>query len=172
MNNTKNGFTYIEMILYIAIVTIFVGGSILFAWDAIYIQIRSREEQSVSNNLRLVSKRLSYEIRNSVGINSITNNSLSLNVSDSTRNPTVFSLNNGHVYLGFGFGGACPVNNPCMLTDDNVTVTNLYFQDLTTSDNISLVKYSVSIRGNNQKIQVQKSDTFTSSVEIRGNDGT
>lgn len=170
MNNNKRGFTYIEIILYVFIVSIFVGGIVLLAWDAIYIQIRSHEEQSVSSNLQLLSSRLSGEIRNAESISSITIDSITLNVKDVNRNPTVFSLVDGAIYLGFGNLGNCPVSTPCRLSSNDVVVTNLSFQNL--SDvNIDVVKYVIDVESMNQKSNVQKNGSISSSVEVRSKDG-
>src|SRR3989344_8835546 len=84
----SKGFTLIELILYIAIVGIFISGAILFAWDIIYGRVRSNAQQQVSQNLRLAGKRMIYEIRNASDVNSISASSLSLALTDPARNPT------------------------------------------------------------------------------------
>ena len=130
MRNNRNGFTYIEVILYVAIVGIFITGVVTFGWDIIGIRVKSRVEQEVIDNVRTVVKRVSFEVRNASGINSASGSNLSLSNDDPVRDPTVFSLSGGRVLIGWGGSGDCPVSSPCFLTSADVNVTGLAFTDL------------------------------------------
>jgi len=63
MKNQK-GFTLIEMLLYTAIIVIFLIGAISFGWNIIYGNAKSQNYQEVTQNLRFTVKRILYEIRN------------------------------------------------------------------------------------------------------------
>ena len=71
----KRGFTLIEMILYIAIVSIFLTGLVYFTWDLIYGRLKSYIQQEVNQNIRFASARIIYEIRNAKSVNSPTSGS-------------------------------------------------------------------------------------------------
>ena len=168
----EDGFTFIELILYIALVSIFIGGAVLFAWDIIYGRVKSGVQQEVSQNLRLASKRIVYEIRNASGINSVTPSSISLIMDDSSRNPTVFDLSNGRLRIGYGSGGGCSTTNPCPLTSNEVSVANLVFVDLSTSGGESVnIQFTITIESNNPsgRQEWEKSQTYSTSVELRSN---
>jgi len=99
--NTKHsGFTLIEMILYLAISSIFLTGVVYFTWDIVYGRVKSFTFQEVNYNVRFASKRITYEIKNAESINSITGNSISLQMADGSRNPTEIQLTGGRVRIG------------------------------------------------------------------------
>lgn len=171
-NNLVWGFTFIELILYIALVSIFIGGAVLFAWDIIYGRVKSGVQQEVTQNLRLASKRIVHEIRNAFGINSVNPSSISLAMDESARNPTVFDVSGGRLRIGFGSSGSCPTTSPCTLTSDEVTVTNLSFTDLSSSGGESVnVQFTITVESNNPsgRQEWEKTQTYTTSVELRSN---
>ncbi len=163
--NTR-GFTLVEMILYIAIVSIFLTGLVYFTWDIVYGRVRSFTHQEVNQNMRLVTRRVVYEIRNAKSINSISGNSISLEMADPERNPTVISLSGGRVRIGYGTSGQCPAANACDLTSNKVNVTDLIFTDLS-SGNSKNVKFRISIEGVGERKEYQVSETYETSAEIR-----
>src|SRR5476651_1037842 len=74
----QDGFTFIELLLYIGIVTIMLTSLIPFAWSVIEIGSASSTEQEISSNARYISERIKYEIRNSLGINSLSSTQIVL----------------------------------------------------------------------------------------------
>jgi len=169
MKNNR-GFTLIELILYIALVSIFISAAITFAWDIIYGRAKSQVQLEVLQNLKLVSQKINYEIRSASAINSVTATSLSLASLDAAHNPTVIDLNAGAVRIGYGADANCPSSSPCSVTSNLVNVSSLTFSDLSTSvvDNIA---YSLTIEANNlggrQEWQFTKS--YRSAVTRRSN---
>src|SRR3990172_1952153 len=65
------GFTLIELIVYVALVAIFITGAILFSWDVIYGREKSFNQQIVQQNARAALLRISYEIRRAQDIQSV-----------------------------------------------------------------------------------------------------
>jgi len=166
------GFTFIELILYIALLSIFISGAVLFAWDIIYGRVKSSVQQEVSQNLRLASKRIVYEIRNAQGVNSIGPSLISLAMTDAARNPTVFDVSSGRLRIGYGSSGSCPSTSPCPLTSNDVTVTNLTFTNLSTGGGESVnIRFTITLESNNPsgRQEWEKSQTYTTSVELRSN---
>ena len=60
----QQGFTLIEMILYIGIVSIFLGGVVRVAWNSIYGRVKAQVMEHVNYAARFTGKRMMYEIRN------------------------------------------------------------------------------------------------------------
>ena len=172
--SNQKGFTLIELILYIAIISIFITGTILFAWDIIHASVKSDIHREVSQNLRLVSMRIAHEIRNASGINSspsLPGSSISLGNIDSSKNPTVIDLSSGRIRIGQGSSGSCPSSSPCYLTSNNVTVTSLQFTDLSSAgDESKNINFVITLESNADRKEWQKTQTYTGSVEIRSDE--
>src|ERR1700685_365020 len=100
----KNGFTYIEFILYIALVVIILSSLIPFAWNAIEAGVKSTTEQEVFSNAQYISEQLQYQIRNASGINSVTSTQISLGTAISSTNPTVIGLSGSNLTIKQGVG--------------------------------------------------------------------
>lgn len=124
---TEYGFTLIELILYMAIVTIVMGALIPFAWSVIGGSVKSSVEQEVSSQARFVSERIKYEIRNANAISSIS--ALSIDLNTDTNATTVIDLSGEKVRIKYGAGGT-PVN----LNSNDTKVTSLAFTDYGSAD--------------------------------------
>ena len=166
------GFTLVEVILYVAIVAIFITAMVSFAWDAIYGRVKSFTHQEVNQNIRLASKRILFEVRNATGINtpapSASGSTLSLIMADSARNPTVFSVSGERLKVGWGSSGPCPTTAPCNLTSNLVSVTSLTFTNLSQSPSEN-VKFSITVESTGDRREMQKSETFEGTGEVRSN---
>lgn len=125
------GFTLIELVLYLAIITIVMSALIPFAWSVIGGSVKSAAEQEVSSQARYVSERIKYEIRNANSINSINStpclSSISLNTV--TNAITVIDLFSGKVRITYD------TELPIDLNSDDTTVSCLTFTDYTSLDN-------------------------------------
>lgn len=168
-NFIRRGFTLIELLLYIGIISIFLTGAILFAWDIIYGRVKSSVQREVGANIRLASKRISYEIRSATGINIASGSTLSLSTTDASRNPTIFSLSGGRIYLGYGSSGSCPTSNPCALTSNLVSVPTLIFTNHSTGGSSYNIKFDITIASTAQRKEWQYSQTYRGSTEVRSN---
>lgn len=163
----KKGFSLVELIIYIALLSIVISGAVLFAWDIIYGRVRSRIQLEVNQNLRLSSKRMMFEIRNADDIRNVKSDSVCLE--SASFNLLSFYLDNNRLMIGWG--NRC--NNPpnrYPITSNMVNVENLEFADLTTTDDSSKnVRFVITIASNSDRKEWQKSQTYTSSVELRSN---
>jgi len=75
MKKTKIGFTFVELLLYISVVSIMISSLVLFALTIINNGAKSSTHQEVFSQARYISERFKYEIRNATGINSVSSNS-------------------------------------------------------------------------------------------------
>jgi prepilin-type N-terminal cleavage/methylation domain-containing protein len=172
VNNMKKGFSLIEMILYIAIVSIFLGGVVQLAWNSIYGRVKSQVMQQVSYASRFAGKRMLFEIRNASGINSVTASSLCLASADSVRNPTHIYLSGSAIHIGWGGGSptCASTTNDVALTGSNVTVSSLVFTNLSTSSLSSRhvqFTYTISSSATSGRQEYVASQSYEGSAEIR-----
>lgn len=123
------GFTYIEMILYLGIVTLMMTALIPFAWNAIEGGAKSATQQEVYSQASYISERIQHEIRNASGINSVSPTQISLSTADPATNPTIISLTSGNLALQQG------ASTPISLNSQNITVSSLTFTNYSSSDN-------------------------------------
>jgi len=168
--SSVNGFTLIELILYTALVSIIISGAILFAWDIIYGRVKSQVQQEVNQNLRLASKRIVYEVRNASDINSVGANDLCLASADSDRNPTKIYVSSGRLWIGWGGGSSdCTgLTNDEPLTTNLVSVSGLNFNDLSFGESKN-IDFTITVESTGDRQEWQKSQTYSSSVEVRSN---
>lgn len=160
------GFTLIELILYVAILGIFLTGAVLFAWDVIYGRVKSQTQLEVIQNARLASKRIQIEVKNASSITSATGSTLTLATADASTNPTIIDLSSGRVRIGYGTSGSCPISSPCFLTSDNVSISNLTFTDLSTGDS-EQVKFALTVVSTADRKEWQSAVTYQGSAELR-----
>jgi len=162
----QHGFTFIELILYISLVSIFISTAVLSAWNIIYGRARSSVHQNLNHNLRFATKRIAFEIRNASSINSLTETSISLSMNDPARNPTVINLVAGRVRMGFGSSGVCPTTSPCFLTSNDISITNFIFTDLSDGDSTN-IRISITGQTSGSRPEYQRSQTIQTSSELR-----
>ena len=163
---TKAGFTFIELILYISIVTIMLSALVPFAWNIIGAASKSNTEQEVFSQARFISERIKYEIRNSTGINSVTAPSVSLATSVPATNPTVIDFASGNIRIKQGAGAVVVLNSP------DVVISGLAFTNNTSLDNktknISYV-FTLSANYGSTRQEFVETTTIRSSAEVRSN---
>ncbi len=142
----QNGFSLVELILYVALLAIVISSLVIFGVNVVLIRSKIRVEHEVITNARLVAKRIDYEIRNASGVNSVGAQSLSLANTDTARNPTEITFSGGRVSIGWGNTGNCPINSPCFLTSKDVTVQSLLFDDMSSGLAPQSIKYEVVVK--------------------------
>lgn len=162
----QKGFTLIEIILYIAIVTIMLSALVPFAWDIIGGASKSNTEQEVFSQGRFISERIKYEIRNSAGINSVSATSISLVNSVPASDPTVIDLSNGNIRIRQGVGTAVNLNSP------DITASALTFTNNTSADNKSKnisFQFSLNASYGSARQEFMETTTIRGSGEVRSN---
>lgn len=172
MNMKKNlklaqGFTFIELILYISIVTIMLSALIPFAWNVIEGGSKSSIEQEVSSQARYVSERLKYEIRNAINVNSVNIPANTIDLTTSTNATTIIDLSGGKIRIKYGSLGT-PIN----LNSDDTNVTNLTFINYTSIDNKTKhIGFIFTIASNYSGLRQEFKETITirGSAEVRSN---
>lgn len=134
----RRGFTLIELILYITLVSSFVTGAVLFAWDVVYGREKFNQQQIVEQSTKVALGRIAYEIRRATDIQSVSPHQLILVNGAGT---TTVASSSGSVVITSGSAG------PYTLTSNQVTVTDLSFTNVTPANNNSKnIKVSLSVK--------------------------
>ncbi len=50
MIKRKNGFTFIELLIYVALIALLMGGAIIFLWDVVYLKDSTMEQNNLTYN--------------------------------------------------------------------------------------------------------------------------
>ncbi len=162
----ERGFTLIELILYIALITIILSALVPFAWNSVELGVKSATAQEVNANARYITERIKYEIRNATGINSVSATSLSLATSTPGTNPTVIDLSGGNIRIKQGVGSAVAINS------SNTVITLLTFTNYSSVDNKSKhIQFVMTVAASfvAARQEYQDSVVIESSAELRGN---
>lgn len=122
------GFTFIELILYLALLTLIAGSIVQFGLLTLHNSEKSGIQETVSDSARFLSEKLKYEIRNADGIVAITPTALTLATATPATNPTVIDLASGIVRIQQGSG------TPVALTPTDVSATALTFTNSSSGD--------------------------------------
>ena len=166
--NIKNrGYTLIELLLYSSVmIVIFLAISTFFV---ITLQSRAKNEaiMEVEQQGMQIMQLITQTIRNSEGINSpaqaSSSSSLSLDVVDVAKDPTVFDLNGGVVYIKEGSGQLVSLNSSV------VTASNLNFSNLSrpSTNGIIWVQFTLSCLNPQGKAEYDYTKTFYGSASLR-----
>lgn len=143
----QKGFTLIETILYIALVTFILVTISMFLIHILNAQVKTRAISQVLASATLVQDRLSEAVRHADGINvgastfGVDPGVLSLDMVDGARSPTVFSLSadDGQLMISEAGGAATA------LTSDDVKIKTLLFENLTTADDVGIIQVQFTI---------------------------
>ena len=162
--SSSKGFTFIELILYIAIVAIMLTAIVPFGWSTVVNGVKSSVQQEVYSQARYVSERLKYEIRQSNLINSVNETNIDLNTPVNAT--TVIDLLEEKIRIRYGLG------TPIDLNSDDTRVTSLTFTDYTSADSKTKhIEFSFTIESNylEQRQEYKEKVTIQSSAELRSN---
>ena len=162
------GFTFIELILYISILTIILSALVPFAWNAIETGVKSAVQQEVNSNARYVSEKIKYEIRNSLGINSVSTATIVLCETSGAcaTNPTTITYAPPNISIQDK--GATAVN----LNSANTSINSLTFTNYTSGDNKTKhIQFTINIAAKFGAVRQEYQDSVvaSSSAEVRSN---
>lgn len=165
-SNVK-GFTLVELVVYISLTSMILLAIASFSKIILESRIRSWVISEVEQQGIQVVQIISQTIRNAEDITSpVSGNTaanLTLDVVDIADDPTVFSLNSNVIEIKEG-------SDPLIsLTNDNVVVRDVVFQNLSRTNTPGIVKFSFVLEYNNQsnRPEYNYSKTFYSSAGLR-----
>lgn len=149
----NRGFTLIELLLYISLTGIVLLGVTFFLLSMLELRERNQTIAEVEQQGAFLLHVMTQAIRNAEDVTtpseSENDSTLSLSMSDSALDPTVFSFSGGVVYLEEGGGQAIP------LTNNRVIVSDLLFQNRSRSGTGGLINISFEmehVNSSNQRV--------------------
>lgn len=131
ITNTNAGFTLIEFLLYIGLtgVMVLVIGAI--GLNILLSSAKHQVMEEVADNGRRALDVIGQSVTNAIGVNSptvgTTSTSLSLQMADAAKNPTIFDLSSGTLRITEGVG------SPVAITSSKITVTSMQFTNVAAS---------------------------------------
>jgi len=140
----NEGFTLIELIIYSAIICVFLVGASTFAWQIIQGNIKVEAYREVEQNANFAMEKITKAIRNSSKIvepeePGDETDYLFLKMPDPAKTLTKFKISDGKITMSEG------KMSPYPLTTDRVEVTNLKFTNLSYKDTPGTVKIEMTI---------------------------
>lgn len=139
----QKGLTYIELIIYIAIVVIMLNTLITFAWNIIGAGAKSATQQELSTQARFLTERIKKEVRDATSVVTCSNNGVTrvevANTIDPAKN-TRFCYSSNKVTIVQGDPvPSCPGSNNSLNSADTL-ITNFICTSYANSstDNIQI----------------------------------
>jgi prepilin-type N-terminal cleavage/methylation domain-containing protein len=158
----QKGFTMIEMILYIAIVSVLLVGITYLFLDVLQSQKKDTAGKEVNDNVRFISAQLMRDIRSAESIGSVSPSALTLVM---PGDDVIYIFDQSSEMLIRQIGSAAPVQ----VHSDSVSISGSFddLSYLTRSANIS-VTLIVSYRSPDNLPEYNASSTIQFSTELRG----
>ena len=163
----QQGFTLVELILYIGITAMVMLTLAAFAGLLLQSRLKNMTISEVDQQGIQAMQIMTQTIRNAPTVNTPTLGSTATNTSvtatDSAKSPTVFSLSGGSIQMQEGVSQAVP------LTTSKVVVSNLTFKNVSRATNSASLKiqYTVSFNNTSGKSELNYVKTFYGTATLR-----
>jgi len=135
----QKGFSLVEVLIYIAVSSAMLMVVVGFVGWVMRVRNKVSIESKVEQNARYVMARMVNEIRHADDLTVVDQSTLSLTVSDPDKNPTIFDINNGVLYMSQGTGDLIAI------TGNDVKVGEVLFDDRTTPNSADIVKITLTV---------------------------
>lgn len=161
------GFTLIELLLYVGIASTLLLVSTLFLATLLESRIKNQTIAEVEQQGLQVMQIITDSIRNAESITSpvagASAATLTLDVVNSSNDPTLFDLSSGTLRMTEGAGSAVD------LTNSRVTVSSLSFENLSRTDTPGILRVQFTLTYNNSSTRQEYSftKTFYASASLR-----
>lgn len=150
----KKGFTFVELLLYVAIVGTIFSSLVPFAWDVIQGGVRSSVDQEVGSNARFIMEKIKNEVRNA---KSMTVSLTSLTITEQDLSSTVIDLSGGNIRFD-------AVN----LNSADTKITDLVFTDFSNASTKQVqIRFTIISSTGQGRQEYEQSVTLESSAEVR-----
>ncbi|MBU0671101.1 MAG: prepilin-type N-terminal cleavage/methylation domain-containing protein [Patescibacteria group bacterium] len=167
---TKKGFSLIEIMIYIALLAVLMVAVTQFTWDVLYGGVNAYVDRELQQNARFSLEKMTYEIRNSENIESLSAKELVLG-RGGDPNITI-KFNDGAQNITIQEEGG-PEE---VLTADKIEVSNGIFTDMSytypggTNPATKNVKISMDFNYENPEVLLDWAafEHYETTVEIRG----
>lgn len=145
IKDNQRGFTLLELSLYITIIGVFLFSAMQFSFSILDLNNLSKDLQELEYNRNFITQKIVSTIQDADDVNDAGSTFdddegvLSLDVSESAKSPTVFSLSDGDVYMQQGAA------SPIKLNTDLAQFTKLNFQKISSAKTPDQIVLSASI---------------------------
>lgn len=162
----KRGFTFIELLIYVAVVGVLLAMVISLFFALARARAREQSVAEVEQQGYAAMTLMTQTIRNAQGIGSpspgATSSSLSVSTYTAATSPTIFSLASSTLYITEGS------SMPIALTDAQVVISNLTFQNLAASSTNGSVKIQFTVsHASSSRYETGYSAVFYGSASVR-----
>jgi len=163
----NRGTTLIEVLLYIVIASILLGVISAFTFVLLSSRVKNQTISEVNSQGVFISEMIERTIRSGEAVNTpligTSSETLSVDVLNSSLDPTIFSLSSGVLYVKEGFASNIALSN------SKVVISNLIFRNLSIPSTPGSVHFSFNIShvNNAGRNEFSYSKTFAGSASIR-----
>ena len=164
---TKNGFTLVELLLYVSIASIMLLVISIFLTNLLQSRIKNQTIAEVDGQGGLIMQIITQATRNAENVTSpapgATASSMILDVLHTAADPTVFDIFGGTIRISEGNG------NTIALSNTRVTATNLIFKNVSRPDTPGTVQIQFTLTHANteNRNEYDYRRTFTGSATLR-----
>ncbi len=167
----NKGFTLIEVLIYLAIVGIALSSFVAFVMQISDVKAKNYVMEEAQANARIALDIISRKIKSANGVNTALSTfdadpgELSLSMSDSSKNPTVFNLTEDDGILQITQGA----DDPVAITSDEVKITSLVFTNLSAGSDFENIRIQLTVEYNNlgSDIEYAYSQNYQTTVSLR-----
>lgn len=166
-NNCKKSFTLVELVLYLALVSVIVLIAAYFVAVILQSKTKSQSIMEVEEQGAQLLNLVTQTIRNADSINSPSSGDssgiLSIDVDDSSKNPTVFEFSGESLVMTVGAEPSVALSN------DKIVFTNARFRNLsrTGTPGIIRIEFTLSTNAADKNQEYKYSKNFYASAALR-----
>lgn len=143
----NKGFTLIELIIYVALISIFITGAVTFALNVIAGRQKSTNQTIITSEAQTLLSRINYEISIAQKLNSLSSTQIILE--DAGGNLTIIELSGSTINFTQN-------TTTLPLSSNQIEVTNLSFTNLS-SANTANIQTNIALQKNDQQISLTTS---------------
>lgn len=166
------GFTFIELLLYVALVGIVLAAVVQFLGQSQILTVKNNVRNDVGTTARFLSQKMEREMRDATSIDegsstfgsSLTSGGSFILNAPSPKNSVVFTVSSGVLHVSINGGAAVPLHDP------DIQVTDLTFQNYSAGDDSSdHAIYTLTLTSNNpgDRQEYDASLSLTGGAEVR-----
>ncbi|MEN9582421.1 MAG: hypothetical protein RL641_375 [Candidatus Parcubacteria bacterium] len=156
-NNT--GFTLMETILYVALLSIFLTGTFLFVNSILSTSSNIIERNEVVANREFIDSKLHWLLSQATGVSApvlgSTGGSLTITGATAGMYPAVITLSNNQLLLSLAGGATAPITN------SRVQITSFAVSHINTSDTLHELRITTDMRSKAKTNVTSLGDIFT-----------
>lgn len=165
--NRHAGYTLIELLLYLSLLSVLLGAIASFTGMVLEARAKNQVMTEVNQQGTAALELISYTLRNASSITAPATgsnaSSLTLSVPTASASPTIFTLNDSTLTIKEGSATAVP------LTNSRVQVTGLVFTNVSRSGTKGVIQASLTLSydNNSGRNEYNYQKTFITTVALR-----